>query len=139
MAANHYIESLSQKPPFRYVDELVSIDTQTRHARFAMHLDGAQARYGSPGGMQAYLLIEAMAQSSGVLLRALTVGETGGYLVGLENTRLPEKIDSTQVFLDVAMTQARPPIFSFFVKITSDSSCIAESEIQIISKRALHG
>lgn len=36
------------------------------------------------------------------------------------------------------MLTVRPPIFNFFVQIKSDSDCIAESEIQIMSKRTLH-
>lgn len=132
-----HIDSIGQKPPFRYIDELVSIDAKTREARFALHLDRSTFRYGVLDGLQSYLLIEAMAQSSGVLLRALTVGEPGGYLVGLENTRLPETISSPRIFFHVAMKMAHSPHFKFFVQIISDSNCIAESEIQIMSRRAL--
>ena len=137
--SNALIESLGQKPPFRYIDELISISPEDRGARFALHLNRQSCRYGDLNALQSYLLIEAMAQASGILLRALTVGETGGYLVGLEKTRLPERISSKKIFLDVSMLMVRPPIFNFFVQIKSDSDCIAESEIQIMSKRTLHG
>jgi hypothetical protein len=138
MAACEHIESIGQKPPFRYVDELISIDAKAREARFALYLNRETSRYGTLDGLQSYLLIEAMAQSSGVLLRALTVGEPGGYLVGLENTRLPETVSSSQIVFHVTMKVAHPPHFRFLVQIINDSNCIAESEIQIMSKRSFY-
>ena len=138
MAKNECIESIGQKPPFRYVDELVYVNRHTREARIALHLNRGNTRYGLDA-LQGFLLIEAMAQAGGVLLRSITLGEPGGYLVGLENARIPEKVASEEIFLDVSLKTACPPIFSFCVQAKSDSICIAESEIQIMSKRLLHG
>ncbi|MDH4274647.1 MAG: hypothetical protein OEW08_06390, partial [Gammaproteobacteria bacterium] len=66
------IESLRQQPPFRYVDEILSINREKRTGQFGLNIMEGQHRYAYPQGLPGYLLVEAMAQSSGLLLRAVT-------------------------------------------------------------------
>lgn len=135
------IDSIRQAPPFRYVDEVIFFDPHQRCARLVLDANQQQCRYGDASALHSYLLIESMAQASGVLLSALTVGEGGGYLVGLENAQLrvhfSDDAFAHPFFIDVAMTRANPPIFDFFVQINSGGDGIAQSMIQIMSKRTL--
>lgn len=135
------IDSIRQAPPFRYVDEVIFFDPCQRCARLVLNINQRQHRYGDVSALYSYLLIESMAQSSGVLLSALTVGEVGGYLVGLENVRFPipfsDYVSPCSLLIDVMMTRASPPIFDFFAQINNGIDCIAQSKIQIMSKRTL--
>lgn len=77
---------LRQQAPFRYVDEVMSIDPDTRSAQARVWSSHAAARYGNVGGMLPdFLVIEGLAQLSGVLMRALGLVAPGqvGYLVSV--------------------------------------------------------
>lgn len=135
------IDSIRQVPPFRYVDEVIFFDPCRRCARLVLDINQQQYRYGDVSAFYSYLLIESMAQSSGVLLSALTVGEVGGYLVGLENARFPKHFSDypslCPLLIDVVMTRTSSPIFDFFAQINNGIGCIAQAKIQIMSKRIL--
>ena len=138
MSLKCYVESIIQRPPFRYIDECLHIDRCARSAHFVLDAGRNANRFGDSAGLQGFLLVEAMAQASGVLLRTLTHGDPGGYLIGLENARLPALGPTTRLVIDAVMTMVCPPLFTFQVHIHDDAACIAESQIQIMSKRELN-
>ena len=116
------IDSLRQKPPFRYIDDVFSVNRETQSGAFGLTILEGQNRYAYPQGLPGYLLVEAMAQSSGLLLRALTSEETegdnSGYLVGVENAHLPNVVPSpSSLILYVKISTAAAPIFCFTVTI----------------------
>lgn len=123
------------------MDEVVFFDPCQRCARFILNTHQRQCRYGDTSALHSYLLIEAMAQASGVLLSALTVGEVGGYLIGLEDTQIQAHSSSYSfahsLLIDVVMMRANSPIFDFFARIKNGSGCIAKSTMQLMSKRTL--
>ncbi|MDH4274455.1 MAG: hypothetical protein OEW08_05415, partial [Gammaproteobacteria bacterium] len=120
-----------------------SINREKRTGQFGLNIMEGQHRYAYPQGLPGYLLVEAMAQSSGLLLRAVTTeaveGDNAGYLVGVENARLPNVVPNlSSLILDVKLHTAAAPIFCFFVSIFSGQENISSSEIQIMTRRVLN-
>jgi 3-hydroxymyristoyl/3-hydroxydecanoyl-(acyl carrier protein) dehydratase len=127
---------LQQTHPFRYVDEVLSLDVAARSARLKLALGERQQRFGGTGELPGYLLIEAMAQASGVLLRSITEGDNGGLLVGLAEATLPAAVPMpASLELAVSLKQAMPPFFNFDARVLDGTRQIAASEIQIMSRR----
>lgn len=127
---------LQQTHPFRYVDAVLALDPASRCARLKLALDESQARFPAAAELPGVLLIEAMAQASGVLLRGITRGDNGGFLVGLADTTLPAAVPlPADLELAVRLKQAMPPFFHFDARIHDGDRQIAGSEIQIMSRR----
>lgn len=128
---------LLQKAPFRYVDEVECLDSVERTAVLWTHLDASRYRWSEEDQLPGYLLMEAMAQAAGVLLRHLTAGEAGGFLVMIENARLPERVRfPASLRLTAEMTHATPPIFSFSVTACQSHQTVANAQLSVISNRS---
>lgn len=130
---------LQQQAPFRYVDQLLDLDAVQRRARLQLALNAGQHRYSEAAHLPGHLLIEAMAQASGVLLRRLTVGEAGGFLVGLEDARLPAEVGfPAQLCIDVSLDSANPPFFGFaaVVSLSGSNTPLARASLQVMAKRS---
>jgi 3-hydroxymyristoyl/3-hydroxydecanoyl-(acyl carrier protein) dehydratase len=128
---------LPQTPPFRYVDGLATLDRQARQARLSLELADGQHRYaGAHAGLQGYLLIEAMAQACGVLLRGVTVGDNGGLLVGIDQAQLPEQVSfPARLCVSVALQDSRPPFFNFEARVDAGTELVACARLQVMTKR----
>lgn len=130
---------LRQAPPFRYVDEVLDVDCTARRSRLALSLEQDQARFCRADALPGFLLIEAMAQASGILLRTITVGQAGGMLVGLAEAWLPEEVVfPSRLELEAQLSLGIPPLFTFDVEVFRDGKAIAGCQVQIMSRREFH-
>lgn len=139
---NRHAIDLPQTAPFRYVDAVRELDTAGRRACLSLELDGGPARFGGARAMPGWLLIEAMAQACGVLLRGVTVGDTnGGLLVGVDQARLPDEVPyPARLDVTVALQPgSRPPFFNFDARIAraagSAGGEIASAQLQVVTQR----
>jgi hypothetical protein len=127
---------LLQQPPFRYVDALQHLDVTARQAVLRLNLHAGQHRWSGTQALPGYLLIEAMAQAAGVLLRHLTEGEPGGFLVGIEQARLPAEVAyPAELELRVELSNATPPFFNLNVQVHRDDQALARAELQVMTRR----
>lgn len=128
--------ALQQTPPFRYVDDVAAFDGPARRAHLSLDLDQGQARFGHAEHLPGYLLIEAMAQACGVLLRGVTAGDNGGYLVGIEDAVLPSQVDyPARLDISVALGASRPPFFGFDAQVRQAERTVAQARLQVMSRR----
>ncbi len=135
---------LRQQAPFRYTSAVESLDLTARTARVGLHLAPSPDTFDFLRGtaLPGLLLVEAMAQACGILLRQVSTGEDAGFLVGVEQGLLPDEVPyPAQVWLQARLTGAASPIFLFDASATSRrdgvESCLAEARLQIRSSRQL--
>jgi hypothetical protein len=131
---------ISQQPPFRYVDALLSLDRDARQAELRLSLRRGQHRWSGTGALPSFLLIEAMAQAAAVLLRKITAGEPSGYLVGIENALLPAEVCfPAELDIRARLVKTAPPFFTLEVHVglADEASVLAHAELQIMTKRRL--
>lgn len=84
----------------------------------------------------AFVLLEAMAQAAGVLLRSLFSDGGGGVLLGVSDARLPSGLKRASCLtLCAQLLRAMPPFFDFAGEVISDGSSVASANIQIFSRR----
>ena len=130
---------LLQQPPFRYVDAVGELDAVARRARLHLALEHGQHRYAEADALPGALLIEAMAQAGGVLLRRITVGEPGGFLVGIEQARLPPAVPFPAALdINVHLASAAPPFFTVHAWVCDGGSQaeVARASLQVMCNRS---
>lgn len=138
---DHLVDLLPQRPPFRFVDRVVSLDEGP----------GITAEVDFPAGHRVFeghlpdeplvpgvILIEAMAQAAGL---ALAGGEAGGrpihgYLAEVGRIRFKSKVgpDST-VTLKARLGPAFGAIFRFEVRAECVGELVAEGEITVAASK----
>lgn len=129
---------LRQSPPFLYVDRVYEIDSEKRSVRADLSLPAGRMAYGTDDGVPAYVLLESLAQTSGVLLRSLFAGEAGGVLIGTRKAELPGTLKlPVDLELRSVLTCAISPVFTFDAQVLCGGCRIACAEIQIYWKRNL--
>lgn len=135
---------LRQQAPFRYASAIESLDPATRTALIGLWLDRHLGAFDFLRGtaMPGLLLVEAMAQACGILLRQVSSGEDAGLLVGIEQGQLPDEVPyPAQVGLQVRLAGAASPIFVFDATATAlrdgVESRLAQARLQIRSSRQL--
>lgn len=129
---------LPQQPPFRYVDVVQYLDRSAQQGVLRLSLQRGQNRWGCAEVLPGYLLIEAMAQAAGVLLRDLTVGEPGGFLVGIEKAQLPPDVSfPSDLEMLAELRSATPPFFTLDVQVRrmGEPSVLACAELQVMTHR----
>lgn len=116
---------LRQQSPFRYIDEVLSID----HEHLIMCgciRSNDSSLYGSVNGaLPAFLIIESLAQLSGLLLRELGFAVPGqvGYLVSVsEGSPIREWCDVTHLFLQTQFVARVGNILQFDCSFTTVDS-----------------
>lgn len=128
--------ALQQEMPFRYVDRLEKLSFENRRAVAHLNINSDQKRWGCHDVMPSYLLIEAMAQTGGVLLRQITEGEPGGFLVGIKEAQLPLDIPlPINLEFSAHITNSTPPFFDLCIQVYRSKSMLAFAELQVRSNR----
>ncbi len=128
-----------QQPPFRYVDTVEHLDCASRRAVLRLDLHSGQHRWGADEALPGFLLIEAMAQAAGVLIRRVTEGSPGGLLVGIDQARLPSEIRFPAALkLHAQLSTAASPFFNVNVQVLDDGAeALASAALQVMSHRRL--
>jgi 3-hydroxymyristoyl/3-hydroxydecanoyl-(acyl carrier protein) dehydratase len=134
--------TLRQQFPFKYVDAIETLDATRRTATVRVLLNSADNRFSfsPPDSLSGLLLIEAMAQACGALLRGITIGEEGGMLVGVEEAQIPDQVTyPASLLLHVQMISAVIPFFTFHAQVMESSITppifLAKATLQVMSKR----
>lgn len=130
---------LQQQAPFRYVDSVLRLDRPTLDGVIRLNLRAGQDRWGGADALPGYLLIEAMAQAAGVLLRSFTVGEPGGFLVGIDDARLPAEVAyPADLELAVKLRLATSPFFTLDVTVTrvDEPDSLARASLKVMTRRS---
>jgi len=135
---------LRQQAPFRYASAVESLDLTARTVTVGLRLDSRHDTFDflCATAMPGLLLVEAMAQACGILLRQLSTGEDAGLLVGVEQARFPDEVPyPAQVRLQARLAGAASPIFLFDASATAlrDGAppSLAQARLQIRSSRLL--
>lgn len=126
---------LRQQAPFRYVDEVTAIDRHHRCARGRARPSQAAARFGNVDGcLPGYLVVEGLAQLSGVLLRELGLVRPGelGYLVSVSDAwPAREFYDDEQLLLTSRLACEAGGIFQFECCFTAGDGASGQMSIGI--------
>ena len=109
--------SMRQQPPFRYVDQILLLDLEGIMIRGSLLPALSSPRYGvSDCQLPTYLVVEALAQLSGVLMRETKqIGPSQiGYLVSVSNgSPMEDCYDIAQVLFQSRLLSRAGNIFQF--------------------------
>ena len=118
---------LRQQPPFRYVDEVIHIDREQRsmRGRLALCASGSMQRYGTDEAesLPNFLIFEALAQLSGLLIRCLGLVAAGqvGYLISVsEGSLMQDRYPPVSLLLHTQLTAQIGNILQFTCSVTGD-------------------
>jgi hypothetical protein len=120
------VAGLRQTPPFRYVDALTGFGADGLSLGGTVRLAGP-GRY-SPGQPEM-LLVEALAQLSGVLLQTRLQSRLGGVLAAIETARWHAAPDpQAEAALAVRVIQESFPIFTLAGTVHQRGALILSAE-----------
>lgn len=125
------VAALRQKPPFRFVERVESLDReQWRIVAWLAEGDGQSFR--PIGCMPAYVVLEALAQTSSLLLMAYLSTRRRGYIVGFESLRLaPPASSSGSVRLQVHFEEGGHPFYNLGISANCGSQILAEGRLRV--------
>lgn len=105
------VAALKQAPPFRYVDDIFEGSPNAKTLAGWVELKASEARYFDPA-LSNVLLIEALAQLSGIIIRRETGLSFGGLLIGVETAAFaPYQPKRSGILLHVEIVEANLPLF----------------------------
>lgn len=120
------VAGLRQTPPFRYVDAITGFSPDGLALGGTVRLADA-GRY-TPGQPEM-LMIEALAQLSGVLLQTRLKSSAGGVLAAIETARWHGAADpQAEAALSVRIVQETFPIFTLAGEVRQHGALIVSAE-----------
>jgi len=131
---------LAHRYPFALVDRIEVIDPGRRVAGTKRVTSGEWWTTGVAHEVMPFtLVIEALAQTSGALVRDLAEGASGGvaYFMGADRVRLrrPARVGD-ELRLDVSLRQWRRGVCRMHAVATVDGATVATAELTIIVRSA---
>ena len=129
-------KAIELRYPYLLVDRVVEADGEELVALKNVTINEPffQGHFPEPGPsvMPGTMIIEAMAQVSGLLARKVLGGEGIGYLVGVDGARFREKVTpGDQLVLKAQMLRARSSMCKVDVTASVDEDKVAEAEITL--------
>lgn len=128
------IDFLRQKPPFRYLDDVIAFDQQNKTIVTKMAPAQRSDRFWPDDLEGGYLWIEAMAQSCGLLLMA-TKKASRGYLISVEQLHFHrDPMDFTEGELHVRAIDYAPPYYVFNVHVRMETETVVQGQLKIFAE-----
>lgn len=128
-----HIDALRQKPPFRYLDNVVSFDHSNKTIVTKVAPVSSNERFWPVDLDGGYLWIEAMAQSCGLLLMA-TKKASRGYLVAIEQLHFfRSSADLLEGELHVRAVNYSPPYYMFSAQVVTQAETVVQGLLKIFA------
>jgi len=126
------VANLRQKPPFLFVERVESLD-QEQGCIVVFLARGDGQRFTSPEGLQAYMLLEGLAQAGGILLRSVIGGARRGYVASLESLRFgePSAASSAEVRLQVQLDETMHPFYGLKISARCVDRVLVEGRMRL--------
>lgn len=129
-------DAIALRYPYLLVDRVIECNGEKLVALKNVTINEPffQGHFPEPGPsvMPGTMIVEGMAQVSGLLARKV-LGEEGiGYLVGVDGAKFRQKVTpGDQLVLKAAMNRARSSLCKVDVKASVDDELVAEAEITL--------
>jgi len=132
MTAFPEVVNLRQKPPFLFVERVESFDREQR-CIVALLAGGDGRSFISSEHLPAYMLLEALAQVGGLLLRTVIGGARRGYVANLESVRFenPVLTESAAVRLLARFDEAMHPFYGLKISAYCGGQVLAEGKMRL--------
>ena len=105
---------IPQKPPFRYIDSISKLDTPEQYIHGLVQYPGQCERYSPLDNVPYFLILESLAQLSGMLGRVSLNNGSGGYLVSIDKCMSAIRIPTPAVIsLQSTATNINYPFCTF--------------------------
>lgn len=126
------VSDLRQKPPFLFVERVESLNRE--QGCIVALLSGGDGRsFTSLERLPAYMLLEALAQTGGILLRSVIGGARRGYVASIESVRFeePSPPSSAAVLLRVQLGEAMHPFYSLKISACCNNQVLVEGRMRV--------
>lgn len=129
-------EAIALRYPYLLVDRVIECNGEKLVALKNVTINEPffQGHFPEPGPsvMPGTMIVEGMAQVSGLLARKVLDEEGIGYLVGVDGAKFRQKVTpGDQLVLKAAMNRARSSLCKVDVKASVDEELVAEAEITL--------
>lgn len=129
------VSDLRQKPPFLFVERVESLD-QENGSIVALLARGDGRSFTSLECVPAFMLLEALAQTGGILSRSLIGPARRGYVASFESVRFeePSPLSSAEVVLRVQLDESMHPFFSLSFSACCSDRLLAEGRMCVYTE-----
>lgn len=129
-------ETIALRYPYLLVDRVIECDGDKLVAlkNVTVNEPFFQGHFPEPGPsvMPGTMIVEGMAQVSGLLAREVLGGEGIGYLVGVDGAKFRRKVTpGDQLVLEAEMERARSSFCKVSVDAYVDEDLVAEAQIKL--------
>ena len=129
-------QAIELRYPYLLVDRVIELNGENLVALKNVTINEPffQGHFPEPGPsvMPGTMIIEGMAQVSGLLALEVLGGEGIGYLVGVDGARFRQKVTpGDQLVLKAEMKRARTTLCKVYVQAYVDEEPVAEAEITL--------
>jgi 3-hydroxymyristoyl/3-hydroxydecanoyl-(acyl carrier protein) dehydratase len=127
------ISTLQQTYPFLYVDKVETVETlDQKIVAIVDFSDRSIERFSCGKEVPGYVLLESLAQTSGLLMKRIFTTSRGGLLVGVVNAKFyNDDSELNEVKLHSKLIACHGSTVKFFCEAYSDGCKLVSAEIHI--------